>query len=111
MSRPTKITIDLGALKHNLQQIKDMAPGSSVMAMVKSNAYGHGIERIAKALTMVESLGVACSEEGLMLRNAGVKNPIVLMEGLFSAYEIQRAIDQHFILVIHHVSQVEMLEK
>ena len=111
MSRPTQITIDLAALKHNLQQIRKMAPQSAVMAMVKSNAYGHGLSRIASALTDVEALGVACSEEGLMLRQAGVKNSIVLMEGLFTANELVRAIENDFILVIHHFSQIDMLEK
>jgi alanine racemase len=47
MSRPAQITINLAALRHNLQQVRQMAVGSAVLAMVKSNAYGHGIERIA----------------------------------------------------------------
>lgn len=111
MSRPAKITIDLTALQHNLQHVREMAPKSAVMAMVKSNAYGHGIERIASALTDAEALGVACSEEGLILRAAGVKNPIVLMEGLFSSDELPRAAENNFILVVHHAAQVEMLEK
>jgi alanine racemase len=79
MSRPTRITIDLAALRHNLQQTRQMAPGCSIMAMVKSNAYGHGLQRIALALPDADALGVACSEEGSILRQAGVKNPIVLM--------------------------------
>ncbi len=111
MTRPTQITIDLAALKHNLQQIKQMAPNSLVMAMVKSNAYGHGLERIGLALTDADALGVACSEEGLRLRAVGVKNPIVLMEGLFSASELNNAALNHFILVVHHLAQVEMLEQ
>ncbi len=111
MSRPTKITIDLGALQHNLQQVRKIAPKSSVIAMVKSNAYGHGLNRIATALQDVEGFGVACSEEGTILRSAGVKNPIVLMEGLFDAEELSQAVAQNFTLVVHHVSQVEMLEK
>jgi alanine racemase len=111
MSRPTKITIDLAALRHNLQQVRQYAPKSAVIAMVKSNAYGHGLERIAAALPDAEALGVACSEEGLLLRAAGVTNPIVLMEGLFSADELFRVAANNFILVVHHVSQVEMLEQ
>ena len=110
MSRPTYITIDLNALRHNVQTIRRMAPGCAVMAMVKSNAYGHGIERIGLALSDVEALGVACLEEGFKLRRAGVKNSIVLMEGLFSAEEIARAENGNFVLVVHHVAQVEMLE-
>lgn len=111
MSRPAKITIDLAALKHNLRQIRLMAPKSAVLAMVKSNAYGHGLERIAKALPDAEGLGVACIEEGLQLRHAGITNPIVLMEGLFYADELPKAVTQRFTLIVHHSDQVEMLEK
>ncbi|HSW70155.1 MAG TPA: alanine racemase [Gammaproteobacteria bacterium] len=111
MTRPTKIIINLAALQNNLQQVRRMAPASSIIAMVKSNAYGHGIERIGRALPDAEALGVACCEEGLMLRAAGIKNPVVLMEGLFTASELDKAIKNHFILVVHHSSQIEMLEK
>lgn len=111
MSRPARITIDLDALQHNLQQVRQMAPHSAVMAMVKSNAYGHGLERIATALGNADALGVACSEEGMLLRAAGVRNPVVLMEGLFDESELPVAVANDFILVVHHVSQVEMLEK
>jgi len=111
MSRPAKITINLTALQHNVQQVRAMAPKRAVMAMVKSNAYGHGLERIASALKDAEALGVACSEEGLILRAAGVKNPIVLMEGLFTAEELPHVTKNNFILVVHHVAQIDMLEK
>jgi len=111
MSRPTQITIDLAALRHNLQQIKKIAPKSAILAMVKSNAYGHGLTRIALALKEADALGVACLEEGMQLREAGVRNPIVLMEGLFRADEIPRAIEGDFTIVVHHLAQVEMLEQ
>jgi len=111
MTRPAKITINLAALRDNLQQVRRMAPNSSIIAMVKSNAYGHGLARIASALPDAEALGVACCEEGLILRAAGVKNPVVLMEGLFAANELDEAIANHFTLVVHHASQIEMLEK
>lgn len=111
MSRPTQITIDLAALRHNLNQIRRIAPNCSVLAMVKSNAYGHGLERIALALPDAEALGVACLEEGMQLRNAGVKNSIVLVEGLFREDELPKAVANNFTLVVHHLDQVEMLEK
>ncbi len=110
MSRPAQITIDLNALRHNLKTVREMAPESSILAMVKSNAYGHGLERIALALPEVEAFGVASLEEGLHLRNAGVKNPIVLMEGLFHPDELPQVIAQDFTLVVHQVNQIEMLE-
>ena len=111
MSRPTTITIDLSALRLNVQQIRRFSPHSSILAMVKSNAYGHGLERIALALSDVDALGVACIEEGMILRRAGITRPIVLMEGLFNASELPKAAEENFTLVIHHESQVAMLEK
>lgn len=111
MSRPTTITIHLDALRHNFQRIKTLAPHSKILAMVKSNAYGHGITRIALALPDVDALGVACIEEGMILRRAGVKNPIVLMEGLFADNELTLIENENFALVVHHLEQVIMLEK
>jgi alanine racemase len=110
MSRPAQITINLGALRNNLQQVRLMAPNSYILAMVKSNAYGHGLERIALALKGVDAFGVASSEEGFLLRNAGIKRPIFLMEGLFNASELEPAIKQDFTLIVHAEHQVAMLE-
>lgn len=110
MSRPAQITINLAALRHNLRQIRHMAPGAAVLAMVKSNAYGHGLERIALALPDADAFGVASLEEGLHLRYAGVTQPIVLMEGLFHPTELSRAIAYDFTCVVHQLEQVEILE-
>lgn len=111
MSRPTYMKIDLAALQYNYERVRELASGRSVIAMVKANAYGHGIVRVAHALSMVDALGVASLEEGLILRDAGITKPIVLAEGLFSAEEIVEAARQHFTLVVHHLPHVEMLEK
>lgn len=110
MSRPTYMNIDLGALQHNLQRVHELAPGCSVIAMVKANAYGHGIERVGKALKDADALGVASLEEGLKLREAGIRQPIVLMEGLFFEDEIAEAEKNHFTLVVHHRAHVDLLE-
>lgn len=111
MSRPTFLTIDLAALRHNLQRVRTIAPNSSVIAMVKANAYGHGIVRVGKALADADMLGVASLEEGMMLRDAGVTQPIVLIEGLFHPDELAEAAKHQFTLVVHHMPHVEMLEK
>lgn len=110
MGRPAQITINLAALSNNLQQIRKMAPGSAILAMVKSNAYGHGIERISLALPGADGFGVASLEEGMLLRHAGITNPIFLMEGLFDSDEIGKATDHHFTLIVHEMHQLEMLE-
>lgn len=112
MSRPTQIAINLSALRHNFHQVKQLAPSSRVLAMVKSNGYGHGIIRVATGLQdQADAFGVACIEEGILLREAGIKNPIVLMEGLFESSELHLAVQHDFTLVVHHLEQVEMLEK
>lgn len=110
MSRPTKVIIQLDALRHNLQQIKLRSPHSFTLAMVKANGYGHGIEHVALALPEADALGVACIEEGLVLREAGVHQAVVLIEGLFSRDELSRAAAENFTLVVHHAAQIEMFE-
>lgn len=110
MSRPTYMKIDLAALRHNLLRVYEFAPGRSVIAMVKANAYGHGVVAIAQALERAEALGVASLEEGIKLREAGIKQPIVLVEGLFYADEVAEAAKHDFTLVVHHLPHVEMLE-
>ncbi|MBX3709550.1 MAG: alanine racemase [Gammaproteobacteria bacterium] len=111
MSRPTYMKIDLTALKHNFERVRQLAPGRSVIAMVKANAYGHGIIRVAHALPMADALGVASLEEGLILRDAGITQPIVLVEGLFTQEEMVVAAKHGFSLVVHHMPHIEMLEK
>lgn len=111
MSRPTYMTIDLAALKHNLECVHMLAPGCKMIAMVKANAYGHGITRVAQALPNAEALGVASLEEGVILREAGITQPIALMEGLFYPEELAEAERHEFTLVVHHLPHVEMLEK
>ena len=111
MSRPTFMQIDLAALRHNLARVRVLAPGRSVIAMVKANAYGHGITQVGNALPTAEALGVASLDEGMMLREVGVKQPIVLMEGLFNSDELAIAEQQGFTLVVHHLPHVEILEK
>lgn len=111
MTRPTKIHIDLSAFKHNFQQVRTIAPQSAVIAMVKSNGYGHGLERVATALPTADAFGVACLAEGIALKKAGIKNPIVLMEGIFGPDELPDVVKYDFTLIIHHQSHIDILMK
>jgi len=110
MTRPTYMTIDVSALKHNYIRIQQLAPRSKILAMVKANAYGHGIKRVAQALTDAHAFGVASLDEALMLRDAGIKQDIVLMEGVFEAHELREAAHYNCKLVVHHDSHLDMLE-
>ncbi|HEU4991055.1 MAG TPA: alanine racemase [Luteimonas sp.] len=82
--RPTRIVVDLDAIAHNLAAIRART-GVPVMAVVKANAYGHGLVPVAKRLEAlgVDQLGVAFLEEGIALRQAGVRVPILVMGGIF----------------------------
>ena len=109
--RATKAIIDTASLQHNLKMIKALAPKSEIMAVLKADAYGHGILEIGRQLSDVSCLGVACLEEAIILREGGVKTDILLLEGFFGNDEIQAIIDYGFSLVVHQSSQLDILEK
>lgn len=102
--------IDTSALRHNLGTIRAYAPGSKVMAVVKANAYGHGLVSTALALADADSFAVARLEEGIALRAAGVRTPVVLLEGVFSAEQLAEAAHHRFELVVHDPLQLKLLE-
>lgn len=110
MSRPTSATIHLDALRHNLAAIRAMAPTSRVMAVVKADGYGHGLERVAKALTDADAFGVAALADAERLRAAGLSQRIVLLSGFDEASDLQVLRALAVDTVIHHPSQVAMLE-
>ncbi len=88
--RPTQVAVDLEAVRHNLAAVRARAPGQAVCAVVKANAYGHGVLAVGKTLAQagVEWLGVALVEEAVQLREAGVQTPIlVLGAALDGGYE------------------------
>ena len=112
MGRPATVTINLDALRHNYriaQQLSSMSDGG-VMAVVKADAYSHGATACATALADIASgFAVACIEEALELRVAGIKQPILLLEGFFESAELSK-IDQYRLdVVIHHQYQVDAL--
>lgn len=111
MSRPTKVTINLTALQHNLNKVRQFAPKSKVLAVLKANGYGHGLARVARALSDADAFGVCCIEEALELRSVGVEKAILLMEGFFNADELATIVAHRFETVIHHWPQVLALEQ
>lgn len=109
MGRKVFADISKQALLHNFHQVQQHARTSKILAMVKANAYGHGIVSVAKILKSADAFGVANSEEALILRQAGIDNPIVLMEGFFHADELQWVIDYKLTPVIHRFDQIQAL--
>jgi len=110
MSRPASVVINLAALKSNFQRIRQLAPRQKIMAVVKADAYGHGISRVARSLPDADAFGVACLEEARQLRDAGINQPIVLLEGPFSAGELPQIQALALEIVIHHPDQFAMLK-
>ena len=111
MTRPARACIDLRALQHNFQRVRQAAAGSRIMAIIKANAYGHGLLRVAQSLPGADAFGVASPEEGIALREAGFDRRIVLLEGPFSGDDLVLVSGYRLDVVIHHASQLDMLEQ
>ncbi len=111
MSRPARVIIDLAALHHNFSRVRTLAPASKVISVVKADAYGHGLIRIARALYQTDAFGVACLEEAMELRDAGIKQPVILLEGAYSAVELHDIDRLQLDMVVHHADQLAMLEQ
>ena len=110
MTRAAQARIDLEALQNNLTRVKETAPASNIMAVIKANGYGHGMVRVAKALSDAQAFAVASIDEAIELRDAGIDKPIVLLEGFNEASELPLIARYHLSVVIHHSFQLELLE-
>jgi len=102
--------IRLGALKHNLRVVRDAAPNAKVMAVIKANAYGHGMTTIAGSLAEADAFAVARLPEAIRLRESGIDRPIVLLSGVLTDQELRSALQWRFELVVHCPEQLELLE-
>ncbi len=103
--------VSAAALRANLARIREVAPHSRVMAVVKANAYGHGLVPTALCLADADAFAVARLDEALALRGAGVRKPIVLLEGVFNAEQLAEAARQNLEIVVHEREQLELLER
>ena len=88
MSRPIVASLDLQALRQNLQVVRRAAPHSRVWSVVKANAYGHGLDRVWSALGATDGFAMLNLEEAILLRERGWKGPVLLLEGFFHADEL-----------------------
>lgn len=112
MSRTTVATIHLGALRHNLAHVRTLAGSAKVMAVVKADAYGHGLERVARALDdEAEAFAVAAIGDGLRLRAAGHRQRIVVLSGPDTASDIAEMQRLRLEALIHHDAQLPWLAK
>lgn len=109
MNRAARATIDSAALKANLRTLRNAA-GARVMAVIKADGYGHGIVPVARALEQADAFAVARLEEAAAIRDAGLDNRIILLEGVFHAEQLGLAARLGLELVVHAPEQLAMLE-
>ncbi|BAU77242.1 alanine racemase [Metapseudomonas furukawaii] len=109
--RPARALIDLEALRHNYRLAREVS-GARALAVVKADAYGHGAVRCAQALEdEADGFAVACIEEALELRAAGIRKPVLLLEGFFEADELELIQEHEFWTVVHSGWQLEAIER
>ncbi len=109
MPRPVQALIDLSALEQNLSVVRRHAPRARVMAVIKADAYGHGLLRAASALKSADGFALLELDAAIRLRDAGYRQPILLVEGFFSTEELALIEQYHLSAVIHHSEQLAML--
>lgn len=111
MSFGARALIRLGAFRHNLKLIKSRAPGARIMAVIKANAYGHGMLPVARALSEADCLAVARLCEAQRLREAGITTPLALLGGVLDASDLATALDLDLQIAVHNEPQIEWLER
>lgn len=104
------VVINRRALRHNLQRLRQLAPASRIVAVVKANAYGHGLLETARTLEDADVFGVARLEEALHLRAGGIKQPVLLLEGFFNADDLPVLVRENFQTAVHSPEQLAALE-
>lgn len=109
MSYTAIVDIDLSAFLHNVACVKHHAPKAGIIAMVKADAYGHGLIALSQVLDKTVILGVARLEEALTLRRAGFTHRILLMEGFFEPWELDLIVAATLEIVVHQEAQIQML--
>ncbi|MDR5822932.1 alanine racemase [Caballeronia sp. LZ043] len=110
MPRPISARILLDAIRHNLQFVRDTVPTSRVWAVIKANAYGHGIERIYPALAEADGIALLDLDEAVRVRELGWHKPVLLLEGVFEPADVLVADRYRLHVTVHCDEQLDMLE-
>ncbi|MCK4870722.1 MAG: alanine racemase [Gammaproteobacteria bacterium] len=110
MSYGSRAIVNLKNLQHNLSRVRELSPDSKILAMIKSDGYGHGFVHILNALDAADGFGVASIDEAMRLKEAGAKKPILIMRGFSDVAELELIAKHGFLAVIHDHSQLEILE-
>lgn len=111
MSISAYVVINTHAIQHNLAIVRHYAPPCKIMAVIKANAYGHGLLTIAKALQNIDALAVARTSEGIQLRQVGCTQRIIVLGGFMDEQELHDLIQYNLETVVHLKNQVASLER
>ena len=112
MPRPIRARIDRAALLHNYLLAKSRVPGTRAWAVVKANAYGHGLLNAADALAdAADGFALLDLEEAVALREAGIRQPILLLEGFFTPEDLERVAEHRLSVVVHRLDQLQILRQ
>eukprot|EP01030_Chromulinospumella_sphaerica_P028846 gene28846-29228_t len=109
MPRPILATIHTQALRHNLEVCRRAAPDARIWAVVKANAYGHGIERAFEGLRGADGIALLDLEEAQRVRNLGWRGPILLLEGCFEARDLEACSRLNLWHTVHREAQIDWL--
>ncbi|MCU7829353.1 MAG: alanine racemase [Candidatus Thiodiazotropha sp. (ex Myrtea sp. 'scaly one' KF741663)] len=110
MGYAPQAVIDHAALRHNLQQVHRSAPASRIWSVIKADAYGHGIERVARALLNTDGFAVARIDEALNLRQGGFDHPIMIMGGCYTQEALMLAARNGFEVTVHDIQQLSLFD-
>ncbi len=111
MSRPARVEIDVSAARHNLSTIRSSIGSAKILAIVKADAYGHGLVQIAKGFGDADAFGVVSTEEAIALRSSNITHRLVLLEGFFEKNELDLIREFRLEPVIHNKLQLEILKE
>jgi alanine racemase len=110
LPRPIRATFDLAGLRENLALARSRAPHARTWAVVKANAYGHGLARAVRALEAADGYALLDLDDAVGLRESGVTKPILLLEGVFEADDLQVVGEHGLAIVVHDDAQIALLE-
>jgi alanine racemase len=110
MARPLYAQLNLTAMRQNLARVREKAPGTQVLAVVKANAYGHGLTRVLPALEDADGLALLELDAAISLREQRYMRRILLLEGFFAESELKEVAQRRLAIVVHDIEQVRMLE-
>lgn len=110
MPRPLFATIHLDSMQHNLARARSCAPLAKIWAVVKADAYGHGLERALRGFATADGLALVELESAIRLRELGWIKPILLLEGFFEAADVPMLAEHNIATAVHSIEQVKLLE-